>query len=176
MFRERRAELLPSARILVLQLDACRTERIGLGGLGDVERFEAPRRSLGLLLELRTPIRRGPVAASGDHERSRKRAVIQTEVERGEATHRDSDNVSAGQAEAVEDRENVVARAILRIARWIRGNVGRRIAAGIIGDASIAPAEMAHLGLVAAIVAGELVHEHDRQARAGLFVVELDAI
>src|ERR1700728_2781453 len=103
MFREGCAELIPSAWILILQLDTSRTERISLGGLGDVERFEATRRGFGLAPKLRTPIRRGPIATSGDHQRSRPCAIIQAEVEGGETTHRDSDDVGAGQAEAVQD-------------------------------------------------------------------------
>ena len=131
---------------------------------------------LGLVLELRATAVFRAVTASGDHQRSRAIAVVQAEVQRREPAHRDADHVRLVDPESVEHGADVVAGARLRIVRDLGGNVGGRIAARVVGDASVAPREMAHLRLVAAMVAGELVDEDDRQALAGLFVVELHAI
>ncbi len=76
----------------------------------------------------------------------------------------------------IEHAADVVARARLRVALDILGHVGGRIAARVVGDAAVAAREVAQLRLPAAVVAGELVHEHDRRAAAGLLVVELDAV
>jgi hypothetical protein len=77
---------------------------------------------------------------------------------------------------AREHVANIVARPLLRIAfpifRYVRGWIAARVE----GDAAIAAREIAHLRLVTAIIAGEFVHEHDRVADAGLFVVEADAV
>ena len=79
-------------------------------------------------------------------------------------------------AERVEHAADVVARARLRVALEVLGHVGGRIAARVVGDAAVAAREVAHLRLPAAVVAGELVHEDDRRAAAGLLVVQLDAV
>src|SRR5262249_7306923 len=68
------------------------------------------------------------------------------------------------------------ARAVLRVLVDRLRHVGRRIAARIVGDAAVGPAEIAQLRLPRADVAGELVHEHDRNAGADLLVIELHSV
>jgi hypothetical protein len=97
-------------------------------------------------------------------------------MERCETAHRDSDNVRSLEAKTIEDREDIVARPILRVAGRLRGNVGRRVAARVIGDASVAPGEVTHLRFIAAAVAGELMHKDHRLARARVLIVEFHAI
>src|SRR5256885_5503342 len=53
---------------------------------------------------------------------------------------------------------------------------GGQITARVGGDAAVAAREKAQLRLVAAIVAGEFMHEDDRVAGAGLLVIEADAV
>ena len=62
----------------------------------------------------------------------------------------------------------VVGGAVLGILRRVLRHLGGREAAGVEGDAAVLPAEAANLRLPAAMIAGELVHEHDRRAGAGL--------
>ena len=76
----------------------------------------------------------------------------------------------------IEHGADVVAGAILRIARRVLGHVRGRVAAGIVGDAAVAPPEIAHLAFVAAIVVGEFVDEDDRRPRPCLLVIEADAV
>ena len=78
--------------------------------------------------------------------------------------------------QCVENRLDVVAGAFLRIALDAVGNIRRRKPARIVGDAAIAPPEVAKLMLPGTTVAGELMHEHDRGAVADLFIEELHAV
>src|SRR5207302_8685428 len=63
-----------------------------------------------------------------------------------------------------------------RVARPVLGDIRGRITARIEGDAAVTTREKAQLRLVAAIVAGEFMHEDDRVAGAGLLVIEADAV
>ena len=76
----------------------------------------------------------------------------------------------------IEHPPDVVAGARLRVFLASVGHVGRRIAARVEGDAAIAPAEMTHLRFPGPGVAGEFMHEHDRNARPDLLVIKLHAI
>jgi len=67
--------------------------------------------------------------------------------------------------ERVEHRQNVVARALLRIALAVLRDVGRRIAARVIRHATIIPGEMPDLRLPGAVIARELVDENHRKCR-----------
>ena len=94
----------------------------------------------------------------------------------GETAHRDADDMRLVDIKRVEHGADVVAGALLRIARRIFGHVRGRVAARIVGDAAIAPPEIAHLAFVAAIIVGEFVDEDDRRPRPGLLVIEADAV
>src|SRR5436190_14588090 len=100
----------------------------------------------------------------------------QAGVEHGEATHRQPDQVGPLDLEMVEHRQEVGHGVLLRVLRRVGGHVRRRVAASVIGDAPVAPREMPHLGLPAAVVARELVHEDDGDTFTGVFVVEADAV
>src|SRR5207302_32583 len=129
-----------------------------------------------IFLELLMLRRVRTVAAAGDGEGKRAVAVRHAEMQRGEGAHRQPDNVRALDAERIEHTADIVAGARLRVALELLRNVGGRIAARVIRDAAIAAREMAQLRLPAASVARELVHEQQRDARAGFFVIQLDAV
>ena len=93
-----------------------------------------------------------------------------------EPAHRDADDMRLCDAEPVEHVADVVARPLLRVSPPILRHVGRRIAARVERDNAVAPREKPQLRLVAAVIAGEFVHEHDRVAGPGLFVIEPDAV
>jgi len=57
-------------------------------------------------------------------------------VQGGEAAHRETDDVRALEAHMVEHGDRIVARVLLRVARRLLGNIGRRKAARVVGDAA----------------------------------------
>ena len=87
-----------------------------------------------------------------------------------------ADDMRLADAERIHQRDDVAPRDILTVARRIGGDVGRRIAALAVGDATMRPGEAAHLRLPGAVVAGEFMHEDNGRARAGFFVIEMDAV
>ena len=93
-----------------------------------------------------------------------------------EAAHGQADDVRLVDLQGIEHGADVVAGARLRIALDLGGHVGGRIAARIVGDGAVAPAEMAKLRLPGADVAGEFVHEYDRNPGADLLVEQLHAV
>ena len=97
-------------------------------------------------------------------------------MQRREPAHRNADDMGLIDRERVEHGADIVARPVLRIAVGVIRHIGGRIAAGIVRDAAVTPAEIPHLPLVAAIVVGEFVDEHDRGAGAGLLVIEADPV
>ena len=70
----------------------------------------------------------------------------------------------------------IICGARLRIGGHVIAQIGGRPTASGIGDAAIAPAEMAKLRLPAQVMAAELVHEQDWVAFPGFLDIELDAI
>jgi hypothetical protein len=78
--------------------------------------------------------------------------------------------------ERIHDRNHVVARDVLTIVVWIGRNVGRGIAALAVSHAAMLAAEIAHLRLPAAIVAGVFMDEDDRRPAADLLDVELGPV
>src|SRR5258708_27203939 len=75
----------------------------------------------------------------------------------------------------VQHRDDVIPRMRLRIARAVFRHVGGRKAARVVGDAAEVAREEAQLRLPAAVIAGELVHEHERRAAAALLVIQAGA-
>ena len=147
---------------------SCRRARAVAVGRGDL-RHAFVAHGLGerarLLLELRVLVRMRAVAAAGHHQRQRPRANRPCR----NAAWRNRPSTVRRHALArcrapSSTQQDVVAAALLRIALDVRWHVRRRIAARVVGDAAVAAREMAHLRLPAAVVAGELVHEHDRRA------------
>src|SRR5258706_11008049 len=76
----------------------------------------------------------------------------------------------------VQHRDDVIPRMRLRIARAVLRYVGGRKAARVVGDAAEVAREEAQLRLPAAVIAGELVHEHERRAAAALLVIQAGAL
>src|SRR6188472_3348444 len=93
-------------------------------------------------------------------------------MQRGEAAHRQSDDVRALDAGRIHHRRDIRHRERLRIRVDIFRYVGRRITARRERDAAVPARERAQLWLPAFVAAAELVYEHDRRSLAGLFVVE----
>src|SRR5262249_10887096 len=154
-------EFLPAAWILVLELHARRSERIGFGRLFHAGLLELSRRGLGFFGELLPLIRHRAVAAARHHQRTRALRVDEAEVQRREAAHGQADDMGLVDSQRVEHGTDVVARAVLRIALPIRGYFRRWIAARVEGNAPIAAGEMTKLRFPRAIVAGKFVHEDD---------------
>ncbi len=168
--------LLPAARVLGLELDARGAAAIDLGEAPAAALLEASGGLLGLGAEARLLRLLGAVADAGADQRERAPRVVEAEVQRREGAHRQADDMRALDPGAVEDRQDVGRGARLAVGRRFRGHVGGRIAARVVGEAAVAPAEEAQLRLPAAVVARELVDEHDRHAFARLLVVEADAV
>src|SRR5690348_13983426 len=76
----------------------------------------------------------------------------------------------------VEHRADIIAGALLRIERAVARNVGGWIAAGVKRNAAIAPAEITHLHLIGANIAGKFVDKDNGNAAAHLLVIELDVV
>src|SRR5258706_16291632 len=72
----------------------------------------------------------------------------------------------------VQHRNDVIPRMRLGVARSIFRHVGGRKAARVVGDAAEVAREEPQLRLPAAVIAGELVHEHERRAAAALLVIQ----
>ena len=100
----------------------------------------------------------------------------ESEMQRRESAHGQADDMGLVDLQAVEHGADVVAGARLGIAIDALRHVGRRKAAGIVGDAAIAPPEVPELGFPRSAVACEFMHEHDRDAGADLLVEELHAV
>ena len=97
-------------------------------------------------------------------------------MKRGEAAHRQADDMSLVDLQRIEHRADVVARAILRIFFLIFRDIGGRIAARVEGDAAVVLREVTDLLLPGAKVAGKFMDEDDRNAFAGLLVIELHSV
>ena len=78
--------------------------------------------------------------------------------------------------EMVEHGEDVGGGAGLAVGGGIGRHVRRRIAARAIADGAIGTTEIAHLVVPTAVIAGELMHEDQWRAAAGLLVVEFHDI
>src|SRR5437868_13014281 len=90
--------------------------------------------------------------------------------------HRNADDVGFADRKRVEDRSDIVARPVLRIAPRVLRHIGWRVAAGVEGDGAISPPEIPHLPLVTAVVVREFVDKYDRGTTARLLVVEADSV
>ena len=97
-------------------------------------------------------------------------------MHRREPAHRQADAMRLVDAQVIERLGDVGDRPGLAVHRDVVGNVGRGIAAGVERDTAVAAAEIPHLLLPGAAIAGEFVHEHDRRSGPGFLVVEADAV
>jgi hypothetical protein len=165
-----------AARVLVLVLHALRPHPVRGDKMRHAVAFDGFGVVLRVDLELAILRRMRAVAAAGHGNRCCAVAVRHAEMQRGEGAHGKAHDVRALQAERIEHTSDVVARPRLRVALEILGDLRWRIAARVVGDAAVATREEAHLRLPAAMVAAELVHEHDRGAATRFLVIELDAV
>src|SRR5262245_58048069 len=97
-------------------------------------------------------------------------------MKRGEAAHRQSNNVRAVDAEMIEYRADVVGGAALRIGGLTFRHVGGRIAPRVEPNAAVPLAEMPHLELPAPMIASELMHEDHRLSGTCLLIIQTDSI
>ena len=97
------------------------------------------------------------------------------EVARHVGSHGAAPQVHRAQAEVAQQSEEILDEDVLGVRDRIHRNARRRVAAVIVGDDAIPAREVAHLGLPGAMIAAELVAPDQRNARARLLVVQLDA-
>jgi hypothetical protein len=158
---QRVGELLPAAGVLVLELDACGALGVALGHLGRALGAERLGHHVRLGAERLLALGLRAVAAARDHQRTYPVRVAQAQVQRAEPAHGEPDDVGTIDPGGVQHGDRVGDGPRLGVGLEVARNVGRRIAAGGVGDAPVAPAEGAELRLPAAMVAGELVDEQE---------------
>src|SRR3989475_5023427 len=141
-------------------LDALALDRLRRGALAADERVALDR----------------ACSAADHHDALRHRRMGQREVQRHVGAHRAAGDVGLADAEPAEELVHVLDQRLLgirvRVLRYLR----RRVAAGGVGDDAITPAEVTDLLLPRPVVAAELVTPHQREALAGLLVVQIDAV
>ena len=123
MTGQRRGELGPAARVLVLELDPGRPDRVPFGDLRRALGRERGRGEHGLGAEGVGALGLGAVAGAGDHRRADPLRVPEHEVQRGEAAHGQADHVRLVDVQAIEYRDGVGDRPLLRV----RGRVGGHV-------------------------------------------------
>src|SRR6478672_8252789 len=97
-------------------------------------------------------------------------------MQRREAAHRKSDDMRLPFAGVIELVENIVVSAGLRIGEDMLRHVGRWEAARIEGYGTVTHAEVAHLQLVAAQIAGKFMNQDHRTARSCFLEIKADAV
>src|SRR3981189_2951844 len=108
-------EFAPATRVLVLVLDACRSERIAHGGWRRADLLKSARGGLGLCGELRLLVGRGTVAATGHHKRASAVRIGKAEMQRSKTTHGQAHDMRLVDAESIHDRPDVVTCPLLRV-------------------------------------------------------------
>jgi hypothetical protein len=97
-------------------------------------------------------------------------------VKRAEAAHREADDVSPVDPQALEHRERVLDGVLLRVGVELSGDCRRRVSTGGVGHTAVARTEMRHLGLPAAVVAGKLVDQEEGHSGPPLLDMESDSV
>ena len=97
-------------------------------------------------------------------------------MEGREAAHAQAHHMGALDVQVVEDGDRIRHRMGLAVGVCVLRHVRGGIAAGVVGDAAVAPREVAELRLPTQIIAGEFVDEEHRMAGPGLLVVELGPV
>ena len=118
--------------------------------------------------------RAGARPGAGGHDGRGPLGVAQAELQHGVAAHAQPDDVGAVDAEPVEHGEEVGDGVLPAVLVAVLGDVRRRVAPGVVGDAAVGAREPADLRLPLAVVGSELVDEHDRVPGPGLLDVEVD--
>src|SRR5260370_9079569 len=102
--------------------------------------------------------------------------MSQTEMERRESTHRQSNNMRLWLADMIERSEDACGRAGLRIGGDVLRHIGWGKAPCIEGDGTITFPEMAHLLLVAAQIASEFMNQDQGTARSGFLEIQAHSV
>src|SRR5215207_5047172 len=123
MLAEQMLELGKAARILVLELDARRPERVALGESLHALRLDRGRDHVGLAAEALALVEFRAIAAAADAKRMRPLPVPEAEMQGCEASHREPDDMGPVLAEMIEDRGDIVGGARLRIGARLLGHV-----------------------------------------------------
>src|SRR5215471_8654257 len=124
-------EFPPAARVLVLELHAGRSERIGFGGLRHADVLEACSGGFRLLGKLLALVRRRTVTAAADAKRACPLRIRETEMQRRKSTHGKADDVGLVDLKAIEHGADVVPGAGLAVAVNALRHIGGRKAAGV---------------------------------------------
>src|SRR5688572_11462085 len=152
MLTELAQVLVEPALILGLQLHARGADAVGRNEMLHALLADGLRVGAGVLLELRVLRGMGTVTAAGEGERERAMSIGEAEMQRGEGTHGEADDMGAREAERIQHAADVVAGAGLRVALPVLRHIRGRIAARVVGDAAVAAREMPHLRLPAALI------------------------
>src|SRR5580693_1153367 len=138
-------ELGEAARVLVLELHARWTIGVFPGELLHTLAQQRLGDDLDLALELGLLLLLRTVAHASHDQRQRTRRMAEAEMQRGEAAHGKTHDMSLLDLQMVHHRQNVVGGAVLRIALRFLRHFRWRIATRAKSDAAVALAEMAHL-------------------------------
>src|SRR6185312_6436160 len=146
-------EFLEAARVFHLELFAAWSRAVDWRKSFRSFGFPAFGDDLDLLPELGRLVRLCAHTGCADNDRERAMRIVDTVVERGEAAHRQADDMRLVDLQMIEDVDRIVDCAPLRVFLHAVGNLRWRIAAGVERDAPITAREVANLELPGAIVA-----------------------
>src|SRR5512146_3539011 len=145
MFPELIPELEPTARVLILKLNAGRPQGIAVGCLLHPLLLELLGSRLCFFGKLRSFIRCSTIPASCDNKRASAVGIGKAEMQRRKATHRQADDMRLVDFKCIKYRSDIVPRSLLRITFTILRNFRRWIAASVIDNATVALSKMTHL-------------------------------
>src|SRR5215471_6393647 len=172
MFGELAGEFGKAERILDLECDATGAPTVGLRYDGRAFLFELSGEVPRALVKIFGVPALASRTCTGENERLHAPWMIERNLQRGIAPHGQADEVRAVDLQVIEHGDRVSHDVHVGVSRWVARHVGRSVAARRVGDAAIAPAELAQLRFPAAMVAGELVYEQNRRALTDLLVIE----
>src|SRR6202008_984257 len=95
--------------------------------------------------------------------------MAQPELQRRIGPHAQADDMRVVDTKPVHDGSDVIDRTLPAVGDRILGNVPRRIAAGVVGDATISAREVANLVFPLPEIGSQLMYENDRITVAVLF-------
>src|SRR5712692_7339974 len=166
-------EFAPTLLVLVLELDASRTACHSLGHRDHSVLDKDPREKR----RLPQPgvavggMRAGPDA--GCDYRAGFFRIAQPELQGRISAHTQADQVGAFDLKIPHDSGDIVDRELPAIQSCIFGDITGWVAAGIVGNATVATGEVTHLRFPTAEVRCEFMDEDDRITVAALLEIEL---
>src|SRR6516162_7054500 len=93
-------------------------------------------------------------------------------MQRSKAAHREPHDMRFGLGDMIEQCEDIVGGARLRVGGDVLWYVRRRKAARVEGNRAITLSEIPNLRLKAAQIAGEFMNQDQRMARSGFLEIE----